>query len=135
MSLPDRLILFDGVCNFCDNTVQWIIREDKKNTFFFSSLQSKTGQEILTKYQLNTQDIDSVVYLRNQKIYIKSTAVLYILKDLGGIKSVMFLFIVLPASLRDFFYDQFAKRRYALFGKKDECMLPSKEIRSKFIDN
>lgn len=133
MSLPNQLVLFDGVCNFCDHTVQWIIREDKKNQFFFASLQSPVGQDILSQYQLNTQDIDSVVYHRNGKFYIKSTAVLYILRDLGGIKSLLFGAIIFPKRLRDFFYDQFAKRRYQLFGKKEECMIPTPEIRSKFL--
>lgn len=133
MSLPDQLILFDGVCNFCDQTVQWIIRQDKKNQFFFTSLQSPVGQDVLSQFQLNTQDIDSVVYHRKGKVYVKSTAVLYILRDLAGWKSLLFGAIILPRIIRDFFYDQFAKRRYMLFGKKEECMLPTPDIRSKFL--
>lgn len=132
-SLPNHLILFDGVCNFCDQSVQWINRQDKSNQFFFASLQSPLGQQVLDHYGIERVQVDSVVYLRNHKAYIKSTAALYVLKDLGGWKSAFFIFILLPTFLRNFFYDQFAKRRYLLFGKKDECMIPTKEMRSKFL--
>lgn len=131
--IPQHLILFDGVCNFCDNTVQWIIRSDKKNIFFFTSLQSEIGQEILLKNNIDPKQTDSVVYVRNQNVYVKSDAVLYILKDLGSWKAILYPLIILPAFIRNFFYDQFAKRRYLLFGKKEECMIPTKEVRSKFL--
>lgn len=134
-SLPNHLILFDGVCNFCDQSVQWIIRQDKSNQFFFASLQSPLGQQVLSHYGIDRGQIDSVVYLRNQKAHIKSTAALYVLKDLGGWMSAIFIFILLPTFLRDFIYDQFAKRRYLLFGKKEECMIPSKEMRNKFLND
>lgn len=133
MSLPDHIILFDGVCNFCDNTVQWIIRRDRAQKFYFTSLQSSTGQELLHKYHIDRNQTDSVVYVRQGKAYIKSTAALYILKDLGKLWPLLFTLIVFPVSIRDFFYDQFAKRRYLLFGKKDECMIPTKEQRNRFI--
>lgn len=133
MSLPERIILFDGVCNFCDSTVQWIIKRDTSKNFYFASLQSEAGQELLRKHQIDTEQVDSVVYVRNEKAYIKSTAALHILKDLGKVWSLLYVLIVLPVSLRNFFYDQFAKRRYLLFGQKAECMIPTKDQRSRFL--
>lgn len=133
MSLPEHIILFDGVCNFCDNTVQWIIRRDDAKKFYFTSLQSEIGQELLQKYHIDRSQTDSVVYIRYEKAYVKSTAALYILRDLGKLWSLLFALVVFPVFIRDFFYDQFAKRRYLLFGKKEECMIPTKEQRSRFL--
>lgn len=133
MTLPEHIILFDGVCNFCDNTVQWIIKRDTGKKFYFASLQSETGQELLRQHQIDTEQVDSVVYVKKDTAYIKSTAALHILRDLGTVWSVLYVLIVFPAFIRDLFYDQFARRRYLLFGKKEECMIPTKEQRSRFL--
>lgn len=134
MSLPEHIILFDGVCNFCDSSVQWIIKRDTNKKFFFASLQSEIGQELLRKHRIDPKEIDSVVYVRNEQAYIKSTAALHILKDLGKGWTLLYVLIIFPAFIRNFFYDQFAKRRYLLFGKKDECMIPTKEQRARFLE-
>ena len=131
--LPKHLVLFDGVCNFCDATVQWIIKRDRHSIFYFTGLQSEVGKQILDENQIDRKQTDSVVYVRNQNVHIKSTAALYVLKDLGGIWSLGFIFIIIPKRIRDFFYDYFAKRRYRWFGKKDACMLPSPEQRARFL--
>jgi predicted DCC family thiol-disulfide oxidoreductase YuxK len=125
------IILFDGVCNFCNNSVNFIIGQDKNNYFKFTPLQSKIGQDFVKKFNLN--DIDSVILVENDKAYTHSTAALKIAKTLGGIWSLAYAFIIVPKFIRDFFYKLFAKNRYKLFGKKDECMIPTPEIRAKFL--
>ncbi len=125
------IILFDGVCNFCDGSVNFIIEHDKKDYFKFTPLQSEIGQEFVKKFSLS--GIDSVILVENDKAYTHSTAALKIARRLGGIWSVLYALIVIPKPIRDFFYKLFAKNRYKLFGKKDECMIPSPEVRAKFL--
>jgi predicted DCC family thiol-disulfide oxidoreductase YuxK len=125
------IILFDGVCNFCNNSVNFIIGQDKNNYFKFTPLQSEIGQEFVKKFDLH--EIDSVILVENDKAYTHSTAALKIAKTLGGIWSLAYAFIIVPKFIRDFFYKLFAKNRYKLFGKKDECMIPTPKIRAKFL--
>jgi predicted DCC family thiol-disulfide oxidoreductase YuxK len=125
------IILFDGVCNFCDGAVNFIIDHDKKNYFKFAPLQSETGQKYVEKFGLSA--IDSVILVENDKFYTHSTAALKVAKHLSGIWSLLYAFIIVPKPLRDFFYKLFAKYRYKLFGKKDECMIPTPEVRAKFL--
>jgi len=125
------IILFDGVCNFCDSSVNFIIEHDKKDYFRFTPLQSEIGQELVKKFSLSA--IDSVILVENDKAYAHSTAALKIAKRLGGIWSLLYAFIIIPKPIRDFFYKLFAKNRYKFFGKKDECMIPSPEVRAKFL--
>lgn len=125
-----RIILFDGICNFCDASVQFIMRRDN-GAFKFASLQSDIGQELVTRHKL--QGIDSLVLIEEDKAYTKSTAALRIAKRLKGLWSVLYIGIIIPKPLRDPLYDLFAKNRYRLFGKKDACMLPTKEERARFL--
>lgn len=125
------IILFDGVCNFCDASVNFIIEHDKKDYFRFTPLQSEIGQEFVKKFSLS--GIDSVILVENDKAYAHSTAALKIARRLGGIWSVLYAFIIIPRPIRDFFYKLFAKNRYKFFGKKDECMIPTPEVRAKFL--
>ena len=125
------IILFDGVCNFCNGSVNFIIEHDKKNFFKFSPLQSEAGQKYVEKFGLS--DIDSIILVENEKAYTHSTAALRIAKHIGGIWSLLYAFIIVPKPLRDFFYKWFAKNRYRFFGKMDECMIPTPEIRAKFL--
>ncbi len=128
-----QLILFDGVCNFCDQTVQKIIKADAKNIFVFASLQSPFGREIL-QYLGITKTTDSIVLYRpGFAYYTESDAVLNISKQLGGIYPLLQIGRIFPKKLRDVMYRSFAKNRYKWFGKKDECPLPSPEIRQKFL--
>lgn len=128
-----QLILFDGVCNFCDQTVQKIIKADAKNIFVFASLQSSFGQEIL-QYLGITKTTDSIVLYRpGFAYYTESDAVLNISKQLGGIYPLLQIGRIFPKKIRDVMYRSFAKNRYKWFGKKDECPLPSPEIRQKFL--
>lgn len=125
------IILFDGVCNFCNGSVNFIIERDKKNLFKFAPLQSEIGGEYIEKFGLS--EIDSVVLIEDEKAYTHSTAALKIAKGLDGGWSLFYAFIIIPRGIRDFFYKLFAKYRYRLFGKQDACMLPTPEIREKFL--
>lgn len=123
-----HLILFDGVCNLCNSTVNFIIRNDKKNLFKFSSLQSEIGIPYL-----RNSNLESILYIRNHQVLNKSTAALYIAKDLGFPYAGLFIFYYLPTSWRDSIYNFIAKNRYRWFGKKDQCQIPTAETKKKFI--
>lgn len=129
-----KIILFDGVCNLCNSSVNFIIDHDTKNEFRFTSLQSDTGIELLKKFNLIDKNIDSVILIENDKAYVKSDAALKIAKTLGGYYKLIYVFIILPAFFRNFFYDIIAKNRYKWFGKKDSCRIPTPELRSKFLE-
>lgn len=125
------IILFDGVCNFCNSSVNFIIEHDKQGVFKFAPLQSEIGKTYIEKFGLN--DLDSVILVEDDKAYTHSTAALKIAKRLGGIWSWAYAFIIIPRPVRDFFYKLFAANRYRLFGKKDVCMMPTPEIRARFL--
>jgi predicted DCC family thiol-disulfide oxidoreductase YuxK len=126
------IILFDGVCNFCNGSVKFIIEHDRRDYFRFAPLQSNIGQKYAEKFDLS--DIDSIILIEGEKAWTHSTAALKIARNLGGIWSVLYLLIIVPRFIRDFFYRLFAKNRYRLFGKTDQCLIPTPEIRQKFLD-
>ena len=126
------VVLFDGVCNFCNGAVNFIIRLDHRKNFKFAPLQSKIGQELRSKYDIG-EDVDSIILVENDRAYKHSTAGLRISKGLGGIWSLGYVFIIIPAPLRDFCYRLFAKYRYRLFGRQDACMLPTPDVRERFL--
>lgn len=128
----DKLVLFDGVCNFCEASVQFIIKHDKTNSLKFTSLQSEIGQQLLIHYKLSTA-IEGVVFIENNIAYFKSKAAFKIANYFGGFWRVLQLFSILPTSLTDFAYDIIANNRYKWFGKKESCMLPSPDVRSRFL--
>ena len=128
------IILFDGVCNFCNASVNFIIRQDKKNVFQFAALQSNAGQQLAEKYHLPKKDIDSFVLIDNGKIYAKSTAGVRVYGKLPWIWKWTQIFWIVPKFIRDAVYDYVARNRYKWFGKKDQCMIPSAEVRSRFLD-
>lgn len=126
------VVLFDGVCNFCDASVQFIHARDKNDYFRFAPLQSEMGAKLKEQYGLG--NIDSVVLVENGQAFTRSTAALRIARRLQGVWSWFYGFIVVPQFIRDFAYDLFAKNRYRLFGQKDACGLPTPELRKRFID-
>ena len=129
-----KIILFDGVCNFCNSTVLKIIRYDVKNQFVFTSLQSEKGKEITQYLGIDTSKIDSIILYEPSVSYdIKSSAALKIMNVFGGFWILTQVFWIIPERLRNIVYDFIAKNRYKWFGKKEECMIPSKDIRDKFI--
>ncbi|WKD86464.1 hypothetical protein KCTC32516_01839 [Polaribacter huanghezhanensis] len=131
-----QLVLFDGVCNFCNASVLKIIKKDTQNIFLFASLQSEIGKEITHHFKIDTKKIDSIVLVvSNTTFYIKSTAALKIAKHFGGFWMLFQIFWILPTAFRDLVYNYIAKNRYKWFGKKESCMLPTPELKSKFIDS
>lgn len=128
----DNIILFDGVCHFCDRSVQFIIKRDRAGFYKFASLQSDIGQELLVDHRVLI-DIDSFILIKNNKVYTKSTAALHVTRHLDGPWKALFPFIIIPRPIRDFFYNIIAKNRYKWFGKKDSCTLPSPDIRERFL--
>ena len=129
-----KVILFDGVCNLCNDSVLKVIKYDVKNQFVFTSLQSDIGKEITEYLGVDTSKIDSIIlYEPSVAYYIKSTAALKIMNDFGGIWKLTQVFGILPEGLRNIVYDYIAKNRYKWFGKKEACMIPSKEIQEKFL--
>ncbi|GGD12895.1 thiol-disulfide oxidoreductase DCC family protein [Pontibacillus salipaludis] len=126
------IVLFDGECNFCDQSVQFIIKRDPQGYFSFASLQSEVGQDLLKKYEIPA-DTDSFVLIEDGRAYTKSSAGLRVCKHLKGAWKALRLFAIVPKFVRDAAYEIFAKNRYKWFGKKDSCMLPSKDIRKRFL--
>jgi predicted DCC family thiol-disulfide oxidoreductase YuxK len=129
---PDhQVILFDGVCNLCNASVQFVIRHDKKARFRFAALQSAYGAEQLKKYSLPEKEFDSIVLIKNG-IHTKSDAALEIARDLSGAWPVMYGFKIVPRFVRNWIYDWIARNRYRFFGRQDHCMIPTKELRERF---
>ena len=130
-----KLILFDGVCNLCNSSIQFIIKNDKKNLFLFSPLQSNIGQEIIKSFNINSAEIDSVLlYSKKDGLSQKSTAALKIAHQLGFPQNLLGVFFIVPRFIRDWIYEYIAKNRYKWFGKRDNCMVPTPDLQSKFIN-
>ena len=127
------IILFDGVCNFCNGSVNFIIERDKEKYFKFAPLQSDIGQKLLGEHGIDKTLTDSVVLIEDGKAYTRTTAALRIAKKLSGAWRLFYGFIIVPSALRDVFYKLFAKYRYKMFGKQDACMMPTPEIRERFL--
>lgn len=131
--MTEKIILFDGVCNLCNSSVNFIIDHDKNDVFKFASLQSDAGQELLKKFDLSTKDFDSIIFVDNGKFYTKSSAVLRIVKDFPGLWKLLYASIIIPPFIRNFIYEIIANNRYKWFGKKDSCRIPTPELKSKFL--
>lgn len=129
----ENIILFDGVCNLCNRSVQFIIKRDPKAHFKFASIQSETGQRVVKQYGISNE-IDSLIFIENEQVYIKSSAALRISRKLDGYWRLLTILIILPPFFRDFLYDIVAKNRYKWFGKKESCLLPTIETKKRFLD-
>ena len=127
-----QIILFDGVCNFCNFWVDFVINRDKNDLFRFAALQSSTGIEVLKKYNLDSSSQVTFFLISDNKVYTKSTAALIVCKQLSGIIKILYTFIIVPKFIRDFIYDLIAKSRYNLFGKRESCRIPTEEEKNKF---
>jgi len=128
------IILFDGYCNLCNSSVQFIIKRDPKPLFKFANLESLAAQELQKKFGLDIAQMDSIIYFKEEDIYFRSTAVLLICKELKGLWPLFYGFIIIPRPLRDGIYKWIAKNRYQWFGKKEECMVPDENINSRFLN-
>jgi predicted DCC family thiol-disulfide oxidoreductase YuxK len=129
------ILFFDGVCNFCNSSVQFIIRHDKDKKFRFASLQSELGKnairEVTTRYKVAP---DSLILHDGENWYVRSSAALYVCKILGGPWKLLFAAIIVPRFLRDAIYDVIARNRYRWFGKKDACMIPTPDVKDRFLN-
>ncbi len=129
-----KIILFDGVCNLCNSAVQFVIKHDKKDVFRFVALQSELGQEILAYIGIDAKNIDSIVlYEPGVAYYYKSEAALQIARNLDGIFLFGTVFKIIPTKMRNHLYDYIAKNRYKWYGKQESCMLPTSELKTKFL--
>ena len=129
----EKVLFFDGYCNLCNNTVDSLVRWDKNAILKFASLQGETAAKLLPQSARQGAEPETVIYLRDGKIYDRSTAILLVLKDIGGIYALSGLFFVVPKFLRDLVYRFIARIRYKVFGKRESCRIPTPEERSRFL--
>lgn len=130
-----KIILFDGVCNLCNASINFVIKRDKKDLFRYASLQSEVGQKLISERNIDIKNIDSILLIDPSVAYYhKSTAALHIAKQLSGFYPFLSVLIILPRFFRDWIYDIVARNRYKWFGKKESCMIPTPELKALFID-
>jgi len=130
-----KIILFDGVCNLCNRSVQYIIKRDKKDVFRFAPLQSEIGEKLINERKIDPSKVDSIVLIEpNIAYYIKSSAALKIGSSFGGGYHLLVIFQWVPRVIRDWIYDLIASRRYRWFGKREACMVPSSGIKARFLN-
>lgn len=128
------IILFDGVCNLCNGLVRFLIRRDPDGRFRFAPLQSDVGQELLERFDLPTDTLETFVLVEDGECYTKSTAALRTARHLGGVYALLSYLRFVPRPLRDAVYDLVAASRYRVFGRKDRCMIPSPDVEDRFLD-
>ncbi len=128
------IILFDGVCNFCNSAVNFTIKRDKKKIIFFAPLQTTAGQALLQQYNLPADEMQSFVFIDNGKAYTRSTAALKVCRYLRRLWPLCYVFIIVPGFIRDVIYNWIAKNRYKWFGVLDQCMIPSPEVKARFLN-
>ena len=127
------IILFDGICNLCDGAVQFVIKHDPENQFLFASLQSEAGQRLLKQYKLSIENFNSFILIQDEKVYNKSTGALKVARQIKGVWSWLYIFIIIPSFIRDTVYAWIAQNRYKWFGKKEACMIPTPELKARFL--
>jgi len=131
----NKIILFDGVCNLCNSSVQYVIKRDKSNAYRFAALQSGIGRKLVEERGIDTSQIDSIILIEpGVAYYTKSTAALKIAQSFGGVWQLTSVLEWIPEKIRNLVYDYIAKNRYKWYGKKDACMIPTPELRSRFLD-
>jgi predicted DCC family thiol-disulfide oxidoreductase YuxK len=128
-----NIVIFDGVCNFCNGSVNFIIKRDPEGVFAFTPMQSDLAKELMEKHQIFNVGIDTFLLIKDGQCFIFSSAALEIAKDLTGFWYLFKILKLIPAPVRDFFYKLFARNRYKLFGRKEHCMVPTTAIRSRFV--
>ena len=132
--LNQPIILFDGVCNLCNNSVQLIIKHDKQNKFKFASLQSDAAKEILLQFEELNSNLDSIILIDSGRIFSKSSAIIGVSKILGGFYYFVTFFWIIPKPIRYWICDIVAKNRYKWFGKRNSCMIPTEELKLRFLE-
>lgn len=128
-----KIVLFDGVCNLCDNSVQFILKNDSMDLFRFASIQSEIGQQIIKYLGIDLSKVDSIIlYVPGEAYYLKAEAAMQIAKDLKSWHKII-SYLSFTGSFGNFIYDYIARNRYKWYGKKDECMIPTEEMKAKFL--
>jgi len=127
------VIIFDGICNLCCGWIQYLIRKDKTMKFRFVSIQSETGQKLLNKVDGNVKQRESIIYLKENKYYLESSAVIEILSDVGGLWKLIVVLKLIPKPIRNKLYQIIAKKRYRFFGKRTDCLLPTPVNKKRFL--
>lgn len=134
-NITHPVILFDGVCNLCNASIQRVIKNDPAAIFRFASLQGQLGQQVLEHFQLPASSFNSFLLLQDGKLHSKSTAAIKVMKQMkGGWKWLYYLLIIIPPFIRNFFYDFIARNRYKWFGKQEACWVPTPELKALFYD-
>ncbi|MEO7530686.1 MAG: thiol-disulfide oxidoreductase DCC family protein [Sediminibacterium sp.] len=133
-ALQYPIIFFDGICNLCTGSVQFVIKHDSAHNFRFASLQSEVGQQLLLRYNLPTDQFGSFILFEEGTVYTKSSAALRVAKKLKGVWPALYVFMIVPTFIRNGVYNWVAKNRYNWFGKKEECWMPTPELKSLFIE-
>jgi predicted DCC family thiol-disulfide oxidoreductase YuxK len=128
-----HIVIFDGVCNFCNGAVNFIIKRDPGGIFVFTPMQSDLAHQLMDKHKIHNTGTDTFLLIKNNQCFVFSSAALEITKDLTGLWYLFNVFSLVPSVIRDFFYKVFARNRYALFGRQGTCMVPAKEMRSRFV--
>jgi predicted DCC family thiol-disulfide oxidoreductase YuxK len=131
----EKIIIFDGICNFCAKSVQFIIKHDPDAQFKFTAFQTPAGKKLLGKQGFNPERVETFLLIKDERLFTKSDAALEITKDLSGLWKLLYIFKILPKNLRNWFYTILAKKRYSLFGKRDHCLVPTDDIKARFFDN
>ncbi|MFI8380217.1 thiol-disulfide oxidoreductase DCC family protein [Leeuwenhoekiella sp. NPDC079379] len=132
--MNSKIILFDGVCNLCNGAINFIIKQDSSGVFKFTSLQSETGMRLLQKHNIDPEKTDSIILVEGDRASVKSTAALRISRFLDKGYPLLYVFMIVPGFIRNIVYDFIAKNRYKWFGKKESCMIPTPELKSRFLD-
>jgi len=133
--MPERVVIFDGICNLCEFSVRFIAERDTEGRFTFTPAQSPLGKKLLQRHGMEKDALNSVVLVKNGRALDRSTAALAIASELDGAWKLLGCFSLIPKSLRDFLYDVIARNRYRWFGKKNHCMVPSATLRARFLEN
>lgn len=129
------VLLFDGVCNLCNGAVRFVIRRDRAARFRFAALQSRSGQALLRRFALPQAELETLVLVEGTRAFTRSAAALRAARRLDGAWPLLYALMVIPRPVRDAVYDFVARRRYRWFGRRDECMVPTPELRARFLDD
>jgi predicted DCC family thiol-disulfide oxidoreductase YuxK len=127
------IVLFDGVCNLCNGAVKFAIKRDKKGVMRFASLQSELAGNLMRKHNIDENQLKTFIFIENDRAYTRSTAALKLAKNLDGLWPLFYAFIIIPKPIRDAVYTIISNNRYRWFGKQDSCMIPTPEIRARFL--
>jgi len=127
------IVLYDGECSFCNASVQWLIQHDRHAKLKYAAIKGQIGQDLIQKYAIPSS-VDSIIFINDSKAYLYSSAALRLTTYLSGAWPILYCLCIIPSCVRDFVYKQFAKRRISWFGKQQACLLPSSDIRKRFLD-